>query len=102
MANSKLAKVLKNEEDLKGFKEVALRYYRDFKDTFYFLANSYPNFAGLYSIAEVPFEKFLMEQKYVTKRVTHAKIMLKMISCLSANDESTSPVKNPSPDKKAA
>lgn len=62
-----------------------IRYYRDFKDAFYFLASTYPSLSGVYSVSELSFDGFLDEQKYVSKRVTHAKIMIKMYSCLSAN-----------------
>ena len=64
-----------------------INYYCDFKDAFYHLASTYPGLTGVFSIPELPFNAFLEEQKYVTKRVTHAKIMLKMISCLSVNED---------------
>jgi hypothetical protein len=33
------------------------------------------------------FNGFVEEQKYITKRVTQAKIMLKYYACISAGDE---------------
>jgi hypothetical protein len=63
-----------------------LKYYRAFKDTFYWLASGNPSANGIFSIPEWEFEKFIEEQKYISKRVTHPKIMLKMYSCLSGGD----------------
>lgn len=60
--------------------------YRDFKDSFYYLANNNPNLLGIYSISQFVFDTFLEEQKYVTKKVNRAKIMVKLYSCLSAGD----------------
>lgn len=70
-----------------------MNYYRAFKDTFYYIASSNPSINGIFSISEFEFEKFIEEMKYVTKRVTHAKIILKMYSCLSNADEEGSPEK---------
>lgn len=70
-----------------------LDYYKDFKDSFYHLANDNPSVLGIYSIGEVTFFQFLDQQKYVSKRVTLPKIMLKMYSCLSSIEDDTSPEK---------
>ena len=61
-------------------------YYRNLKDTFYYLARGNSNSAGIFSITDNDFILFLEEQKYVTKRVTQAKIMLKLTACLATAD----------------
>lgn len=85
--NSKINRLIKTPEDIARFKYMMLGYYRNFKDVFYYLASTYPAVSGIYSIPQQPFEGFLDEQKYITKRVTHAKVMIKMYSCLSFNDD---------------
>jgi hypothetical protein len=79
-------RLIKQPEDIVRFKHMMLNYYRDFKDSFYNLANCNPALNGIYSISETIFQQFLEEQKYITKRVTLPKIMLKMYACLSAGD----------------
>lgn len=69
-------------------------YYRYFKDTFYYLAHSNPSLTGIFSISELEFANFLEEQRYVTKRVTMAKVMLKLYACLSVGEESEKPKKD--------
>lgn len=59
IANSKMNKLIKQVEDINKFKYMMLQYYRDFKDSFYYLANGNPAANGIYSIAEVPFQQFL-------------------------------------------
>ncbi len=81
-----MCRLIKQPDDLYKFKLMMLDYYRDFKDGFYYLASSNPALNGIYSISEVVFQQFLEEQKYITKRVTLAKIMLKMYSCLSVGE----------------
>jgi hypothetical protein len=62
-------------------------HYRYFKDSFYYLAHANPSLQGVFTISELEFANFLEEQKYVTKRVTMAKVMLKLYACLSAGEE---------------
>ena len=62
------------------------KYYKSFKDTFYYLAKDNPTVNGIYAISELKFTGFLDEHKYVTKRVTQAKVMLKLYACLSVGD----------------
>jgi len=80
-------KILKKPEDQEELKKIMEIYYLDFKDTFYYLANTSPSINGIYSISELVFDSFLDEQKYITKRVTKAKVMVKLYSCLSGGDE---------------
>lgn len=63
-------------------------YYRYFKDSFYYLAHNNPSLNGIFTISELDFANFLEEQKYVTKRVTMAKVMLKLYACLSVGEDS--------------
>ena len=62
-------------------------HYRHFKDSFYYLAHSNPSLQNIFTISELEFGGFIEEQKYITKRVTQAKIMLKLYACLSAGDD---------------
>lgn len=57
--NSKINRLIKKAEDIANFKEMMLKYYRNFKDVFYYLASTYPAVSGIYSISEQPFEGFL-------------------------------------------
>jgi hypothetical protein len=67
-----------------------LKHYKSFKDTFEFLSRSNAGSNGIFSISEVSFIGFLEEQKYITKRVTLAKVMLKLYACLSTTDDEVS------------
>lgn len=51
IANSKIARLIKVQEDMYKFKMMAINYYKDFKDGFYYLAKSYPALNGIYSIS---------------------------------------------------
>lgn len=93
IASSKIGRLIKQPDDMARFKHMMMAYYRDFKDGFYYLASSNPALNGIYSVSEVVFLQFLEEQKYITKRVTLPKIMLKMYSCLSVGEEEVSPEK---------
>ena len=72
------------------FKTMMENYYRNFKDAFYYLARSNPNNMGIFTVSDNDFILFLEEQKYITKRVTQAKIMLKVVACLAITDEGDS------------
>ena len=65
-----------------------LRYYKNFKDSFYSLSKDNPSQNGIYSMTELNFTGFVQEQKYTTKRVNQAKIMLKLYACLAIGDDS--------------
>jgi hypothetical protein len=52
-------RLIKQPEDIVKFKHMMLNYYRDFKDGFYYLANSYPALNGIYSVSETTFQQFL-------------------------------------------
>ena len=75
------------KEILEDFKTMMEKHYRNFKDAFYYLARNNPNSAGIFSVTDNDFILFLEEQKYITKRVTQAKIMLKLTACLATADE---------------
>ena len=85
--NSKIARVIKEESVLNQFKFMMLNYYKYFKDTFYYLSRGNPTLNGIFSIPETQFTGFLEEQKYITKRVTLPKIMLKFYASLAAGDQ---------------
>jgi hypothetical protein len=63
-----------------------ISHYRYFKDSFYYLARGNPSLQSIFNISELDFAGFLEEQKYVTKRVTMAKVMLKLYACLSVGE----------------
>jgi hypothetical protein len=86
MRNSKIPKLIKDSTLQLQFKYMMIKYYRHFKDAFYALAKGNPNLNGVYSISEFDLMGFLEEQKYVTRRVTLPKIMLKLYACLSVGD----------------
>lgn len=52
-------RLIKQPEDIAKFKHMMLNYYRDFKDGFYYLANTYPALNGIYSVSETTFQQFL-------------------------------------------
>ncbi len=86
VANSKIGKLIKDFTQMARFKDIMVRYYRPFKDAFYYLARNTPSFGNIYSISELDFQKFLEEQRYPSKRVTEAKIMLKLYACLAPEE----------------
>ena len=84
--NSKIARVIKEEALISQFKYMMIQYYKYFKDTFYYLSRGNPAANGIFSISEGEFAAFLEEQKYVTKRVTLPKVMIKLYASLAAGD----------------
>lgn len=61
--------------------------YEVFKTVYYNLCNNNVSLTGMYSISEFNIQQFIAEQKYESKRVTLAKIMLKLYACLMGGEE---------------
>lgn len=72
-----------------------VEHYLTFKTAYYYLCNNNVSLAGMYSISEFNIQQFIAEQKYESKRVTLAKIMLKLVACLVSEDKK----KQDKPDK---
>jgi hypothetical protein len=53
----------------------------------------------MYSVSDFNVQQFVAEQKYESKRVTLAKIMLKLITCLTADDKKKEKTDKEKPDK---
>lgn len=51
VANSKISKLIKDETMLANFKFMMTKYYRHFKDAFYYLSRSNPSATGIFSIS---------------------------------------------------
>jgi hypothetical protein len=99
IANSKLFKLINKPEDQKRFKEYMLENYQVFKTVYYFLCNNNVSLTGMYSASEFNIQQFIAEQKYESKRVTLAKIMLKLYACLMGGEEKTKDKAAEKPDK---
>ena len=99
IANSKIFKVISKAEDQKRFRDLMVENYQIFKTVYYYLCNNYVNLNGMYSISEFNIQQFIAEQKYESKRVTLAKIMLKLLACLLPTEEEKSKNKSDKADK---
>ena len=64
MTHSKVAKVVKSQEQLAEVRSVLEKNYDLFQKIYYYLANNNPSSLGVYSISETRFEKFVEEQGY--------------------------------------
>lgn len=51
VANSKISKLIKDETMLANFKFMMTKYYKHFKDAFYYLSRSNPSATGIFSIS---------------------------------------------------
>ena len=99
IANSKLFKLINKVDDQKRFRQLMTENYQVFKTVYYSLCNSYVNLSGMYSISEFNLQQFIAEQKYESKRVTLAKIMLKLYACLMGGEEKLKDKAAEKPDK---
>lgn len=86
ISHSRVTKILQPTQ-LGEVRAVLEQHYLLFQKIYYFLANNNPNAQGVYSISENRFEKFVEEQSYESKRVTKAKIRLKLVSCLAQRSD---------------
>ena len=59
VANSKIPRVVKDPAQLLKIKSMMVKYYRYFKDSFYYLAHNNPSLQCIFTISELDFANFL-------------------------------------------